>query len=81
MIEEHSTGLPGADLAGDITRLTDGGAPQADVRVVVDPVCKMKVRTEKDAIHATVDGADYYFCSEVCRDAFVKDPHHFVAAP
>ena len=62
-------------------RTSDGGAPQADVRVVVDPVCKMKVRTERDAIHATVDGADYYFCSEVCRDAFVKDPHHFVAAP
>ena len=39
-------------------------------RGVVDPVCGMSVDREK-ALHATIDGHSYAFCSEGCRDAFV----------
>lgn len=63
------------------TRVSDAGigagpAPAA-VGVFTDPVCEMKVRAEPGGIHATVEGTEYWFCSEMCRDAFVKDPHKF----
>lgn len=53
-------------------------AGAAPVTVVVDPVCHMKVRTTPDNPHATVGGTEYFFCSEHCRDAFVKTPEAFV---
>jgi protein SCO1/2 len=64
-------------------RTSDAGSEHDDVRVVVDPVCHMKVRTAPGAFHATVDGAEYYFCSATCRDAFLKDAKRYVpdAAP
>ncbi len=39
-----------------------------------DPVCGMQVRTTDAPAHATHDGQDYYFCSDKCHTAFVKDP-------
>jgi protein SCO1/2 len=63
------------------TRVSDAGtrgAPEpAAARVFTDPVCEMKVRAEPGGIHATVEGTEHWFCSEMCRDAFVKDPHKF----
>lgn len=35
-----------------------------------DPICHMEV-DESTALHATVDGQDWYFCSQGCRDKFV----------
>ena len=37
-----------------------------------DPVCRMEVREEESVI-ADCDGIVYYFCSEGCRDKFLKD--------
>lgn len=37
-----------------------------------DPVCRMTVR-EEEAVSAECDGVVYYFCSEGCRDKFLKD--------
>ncbi|MCK9376963.1 MAG: FAD-dependent oxidoreductase [Syntrophobacterales bacterium] len=37
-----------------------------------DPVCRMEVR-EEDAVTADCDGITYYFCSEGCRDKFLKE--------
>lgn len=37
-----------------------------------DPVCQMEVR-EEEAVLAVCDGKTYYFCSEGCRDKFLKD--------
>ena len=35
-----------------------------------DPICHMEV-DESTALHETVDGQDWYFCSQGCRDKFV----------
>jgi len=37
-----------------------------------DPICNMEV-DEKDALTTECDGQTYYFCSEGCRDRFLKD--------
>jgi xanthine dehydrogenase accessory factor len=39
----------------------------------VDPVCGMTVTVSPDAIHATVDGVDYWFCNHGCRKRFMKE--------
>jgi YHS domain-containing protein/uncharacterized membrane protein YraQ (UPF0718 family) len=39
-----------------------------------DPVCGMQVRTSDAPARTTHDGQDYYFCSDKCHDAFIKDP-------
>ncbi len=39
----------------------------------------MTVRAEPSAPHTTYQGKDVYFCSETCRDAFVKDPSKYPA--
>jgi alkyl hydroperoxide reductase subunit F len=38
----------------------------------VDPICKMQVE-EETAFTAECDGEVYYFCSEGCRDKFLRD--------
>ncbi len=37
-----------------------------------DPVCRMTV-LEEEAVTAECDGVVYYFCSEGCRDKFLRD--------
>ena len=37
-----------------------------------DPVCLMEVK-ETEAVTAECDGVLYYFCSEGCRDKFLKE--------
>ena len=37
-----------------------------------DPVCRIEVR-EEEAVTAACDGVLYYFCSEGCRDKFLKE--------
>lgn len=37
-----------------------------------DPVCRMQVR-EEEAIRAECDGVTYYFCSEGCRQKFLRE--------
>lgn len=43
-----------------------------------DPVCKMEI--SEDTAEATVDykGRTYYFCSEACKESFVKNPESFL---
>ena len=36
-----------------------------------DPVCGMFVEESPEALHATVNGKTYYFCSESCLQTFV----------
>lgn len=42
--------------------------------MVRDPVCGMEVNPEKSNWVAEYNGEDYYFCSESCQKAFIKDP-------
>lgn len=45
---------------------------------VVDPVCKMIIE-DKDAVGTSLyKGTTYYFCSEVCKEDFDKNPEAFI---
>ena len=44
-----------------------------------DPVCGMAVPGEA-AIHATYEGVDYVFCSEVDKQRFLLSPEHYLRA-
>jgi Cu+-exporting ATPase len=41
-----------------------------------DPVCGMKVE-ESSPLRAEHAGATYLFCSQKCREKFVRDPDQF----
>jgi YHS domain-containing protein len=47
--------------------------------VAQDPVCKMTVDEKKAAAKVEHMGKTYYFCSELCKQAFEKDPHKYMA--
>jgi YHS domain-containing protein len=42
--------------------------------IVEDPVCGMRIDPDDAAATAEYEGRVYYFCSQVCHDAFVADP-------
>ncbi len=43
----------------------------------IDPVCGMKVDTERAAAKGVFDGKEVYFCSKGCRDTYAKShPGH-----
>jgi len=42
--------------------------------MVTDPVCGMRIDTDDAAATAEHEGKTYYFCSQICHDAFVADP-------
>jgi trehalose synthase len=43
-----------------------------------DPVCGMSVDSEEGAPETTFGGVAYRFCSEECRDRFLRDPGHYL---
>jgi YHS domain-containing protein/uncharacterized membrane protein YraQ (UPF0718 family) len=49
-----------------------GGAGYA-----LDPVCGMQVRTANAPAHVSLDGADWWFCSDHCAHRFSADPHRY----
>ena len=49
----------------------------APAELAHDPVCHMTVRASPDALHTRHGDHDVYFCSEACREAFVRDPARF----
>jgi protein SCO1/2 len=59
------------------TAPTIAAVPNAEVQLVTDPVCHMKVRTERGAPHVTHEGKEVYFCSETCRTSFLKNPGQY----
>ena len=46
---------------------------------LVDPVCGATVTAESEWT-AEYEGATFYFCSEGCRDKFVKEPGKYLEA-
>ena len=56
----------------------EGLAPEEAAQPVarataIDPVCGMSVTVAPDAIHATVNGVDHWFCSAGCRTHFLAE--------
>ena len=46
---------------------------------LVDPVCGMAVTKEGAAGSYSFKGKTYYFCSNACRDNFVKNPDKYLS--
>jgi adenylate cyclase len=42
--------------------------------IATDPVCGMRIDTADAAASAEYEGETYYFCAQMCHDAFVADP-------
>jgi Uncharacterized conserved protein len=47
--------------------------------MVEDPVCGMRIDSEEAAGTIEYEGMTYYFCSQVCHDAFQVNPSAYVA--
>jgi YHS domain-containing protein len=70
----HSRGL----LSELAQRKTAETQDTAKVAVVEDPVCHMQVRAEQSMPHTHYRGHDVYFCSELCKTAFEKEPARYL---
>jgi len=44
----------------------------------VDPVCNMDLKSHHGEFMYDFEDETYYFCSEMCRDEFIKQPKKFV---
>ncbi|MCW5979969.1 MAG: YHS domain-containing protein [Bryobacteraceae bacterium] len=53
----------------DVPDKARGGAPPEGGELRQDPVCGIYVSTAT-RVRKTIDGRDFYFCSESCRDKF-----------
>jgi trehalose synthase len=53
-------------------------ARDASWRATRDPVCGMPVRS--DDVETTVGGQPFHFCSEGCRNEFIRRPQNYLAA-
>jgi Cu+-exporting ATPase len=46
--------------------------------MVVDPVCKMTIDSEKAAAISEYKGQTTYFCAKACKAKFDQDPEKYV---
>jgi len=46
--------------------------------MVVDPVCGMKIESEKAKYKTVYKGKLYYFCSLQCKRAFEENPEYYL---
>jgi Cu+-exporting ATPase len=60
--------------------LGDGQAHTADSKEIQDPVCGMALPPAGDRLHASYDGNEYVFCSELCKRRFLEQPEHYLSA-
>lgn len=58
----------------------DHQAHAEDEGLAVDPVCGMRVNKEDAKFTHVHNDKTYYFCSEECKDKFVKAPGNYVRA-
>jgi YHS domain-containing protein len=43
----------------------------------VDPVCMMDLSAMHGKLAYDFEDETYYFCSELCKDRFAKEPHKY----
>ena len=46
--------------------------------MAIDPVCEMKVAEETAAAKSIYKGQAYYFCSNLCKQLFDRDPEKYL---
>ena len=47
---------------------------------VTDPVCGKQIDHSQAAAQAVYAGKAWFFCSEECREIFLKDPEKYIEA-
>ncbi len=47
---------------------------------VIDPVCGMEVVEPDAALAVTYEGETVVFCSETCREKFLRDPARYAGS-
>jgi Cu+-exporting ATPase len=52
---------------------------EANVAMVTDPVCGMRIESAEAAGTIDHEGRTFYFCSEACRSAFEADPSSYAS--
>ncbi len=52
-----------------------------DTATYIDPVCGMAISLESAVEEVTYKGRTYYFCAQVCREAFEADPERYPHTP
>jgi len=70
--ERHRRAVPPAAPEG--SGEPQGGAPVGKVQTATDPVCGMAVAVAEASLTAEHAGRTFWFCSEHCRAAFLRDP-------
>lgn len=63
------------EVADRVLWLEDGAFHEL-AAMATDPVCGMAVEPDS-APHLHLDGGDWWFCSEACRDDFASHPHRY----
>lgn len=52
---------------------------QGGETVTTDPVCGARVKEDQVEVKAEYDRQTYYFCSEECRNKFLREPAKYLA--
>jgi len=80
--KDHLTAAQVDALVAWLTSLGKVPKPVTDARTVaVDPVCHMKLSAGPETPHETFEGNGYSFCSDTCRQAFLRDPSRYARKP
>ena len=53
--------------------------PMKSIDINIDPVCGMQVTRTDPRLMLNHEGRTFYFCADVCRDAFSKAPKKYIA--
>jgi YHS domain-containing protein len=55
--------------------------PKDKLTCDIDPVCNMDLSGREGKIGYDFEDVTYYFCSELCKDHFVKEPRKYARKP
>lgn len=67
-----------SNLTPVISRIINQGVQDTHEVTVIDPVCKMTVNLAEKPESFSYKNKDYYFCSQNCRESFIKDPERYL---
>jgi YHS domain-containing protein len=51
--------------------------PKDKTKCDIDPVCNMDLSGQEGKLGYDFEDVTYYFCSELCKDHFVKEPKKY----
>ena len=51
--------------------------PKDKAKCDIDPVCRMDLSGKEGKIGYDFEDVTYYFCSELCKDHFAKEPKRY----